>query len=240
MPRMTRGPLKLPTPKELGWSEHNALGMRGLTPFQEGPTWEDWEEYVRDRHPVKYFLVETFPKLFRPLQRLVKNTWYWIKCHTLPSHRWHKLDLRGVDPLSDYTHGHMDPCEVMRLGVWAALRAYMEKGDFEAQRRLHEGLTEEEKVDPVFVEQKLQRCDEPKALYDYWMKGRLEEKKEEIRLWSICQDYGKKAREEALVDGDREGYDAAMVKFSDFCQAREQKEEEMFLRLCAIRRHLWY
>lgn len=65
------GLVKLPTPNELGWSDrHNALGMRSLTPFQEGKTWEDWDAYCAKNHPVKYFIVERIPKFFLPAKNL--------------------------------------------------------------------------------------------------------------------------------------------------------------------------
>lgn len=239
MPRFKNffGLLKLPSPKELGWSEHNALGCRDLTPFQEGKTWEDWDEYVKGKYPVRYWLVEELPKYFWPVRRKVKDAWYWVKCHTLPSHRWHKLDLRGVDPLSNYTHGYVDPCEVMKLAAWAALRSYVEK-ELDHERYLYEGdagYTDEELGEEWYKEQKRCRYDEPMALYKYWMEGRAAEQKEEARLFELTK-INKKNALEAL---NKEEYEAASKEWLDYHRACEAREQEMFLRLCAIREYLW-
>ena len=122
--------LRLPSPVDLGWSKTDALGMRRFTPYQEGKTWEDWHEYVQIRYPIRYFLAEAVPEwgkhwLIWPIRRF----WAWLLDYLLPSRRYHLLDLRGVDPLSSYRHGYLDPCEMFRLAGWAALmRWHRESG----------------------------------------------------------------------------------------------------------------
>lgn len=223
----------LPGPKELGLSKYDALGCKSLTPFQDGPTWDDWEKLVKAKHPVKYFLVETVPSFVKPAWWKMEAFGYWVKCHTLPSYRWHKLDLRGVDPLSDYTHGYMDPCGMMQLAAWATLRNYVEK---ELNQERYENLSEEDLADQFMVEQKRQRYDEPMALYRYWMEGRREEKAEHDRLYKLTEV----ARKAAMAGTcTREEYDAVCTPWLDHGNACELREQEMFMKLCALREYLW-
>jgi hypothetical protein len=218
--------LKLPSPRDLGWSDHNALGSRKLTPFQEGKTWEDWTEYVKAKYPVRYFLIETLPNIIRPLGWKLGRMWYWLKCHILPSYKFHLVDLRGVDPLSSYTHGYNDPCAVMYLTAWKALRDYIEK----------EKPTDPTKVFPLeklqqdyIIEQNNKKYYEPHALYKYWMEERLLEEKEENRLFKLCEDC-------AISE---EAYQKASDEWIAYHKARQEREQEMFMKLCSIREYLW-
>jgi hypothetical protein len=226
------GLLKLPSPKELGWSEYNALGSRSLTPFQEGMTWDDWDEYVQEKYPIRYFLMETLPDFFRPIGWKAGRIWYWIKCHTLPSHRFHLIDLRGVDPLSKYTHGYNDPSAIMYLAAWKALRDYIEK---EEPSDPATWATPEEMLQEHLIEQKAKCYDEPHELYKYWMEGRAAEKKEEDRLFQAC----KKAQKAALGVGDEAAYREASTEWLAYHRACEAREQEMFMKLCALRERLW-
>lgn len=227
---------KLPGPKELGMSERDALGCRELTPFQDGPTWDDWREIVQEKHPIKYFLSEKLvPAVVWPVQRVVKDSWYWVKCHTLPSYRFHKLDFRGVDPLHKYTHGYIDPCTVMQWGAWAALRIYVEKELIHEHYANPEAYTEEDRNSDWFNEQKRQRYDEPMALYKYWMEDRAAEKKEEDRLFALT----KINRKNALDKLSKADYDKASEEWLAYHRACEAREQEMFMKLCALREYLW-
>jgi hypothetical protein len=226
------GLFKLPSPKELGWSEHNSLGSRSLTPFQEGKTWDDWTEYVKEKHPVKYFLVETLPDFFRPIGWKIGRIWYWLKCHVHPGYRFHLVDLRGVDPLSCYTHGYNDPSAVMFLAAWKALRDYIEK---EEPVDPATWATPEEMLREGLIDQKVKCFDEPHALYKYWMEERVAEKAEEERLYALC----KKDKKDALAIANEDAYDKASEAWLAYHRACEAREQEMFLKLCALREYLW-
>jgi hypothetical protein len=218
--------LELPGPRELGWSDHDCLGLRDFTPYQEGKTWEDWTAYVKEHYPVRYFLVETIPDWFRPTKMMVKDAWYWVKCHTLPSHRFHLLDFRGVDPLHEYTHGYMDPCSIMKLAGWAALRIYIEK---EEPWDPSERYTAEELEAQGLTHQKAD-YDEAMALYHWWMVERGEEEAERMRLYRVMKD---------TPHTNVEEYRAAKEPWHTAYDAHEAKEEEMFLRLVKLRPRLW-
>ena len=219
--------LKPPSPKELGWSESGALGSRKLSPFHEGKTWEDWEDHVKDKYPVRYFLTNTLPDWFSPVWYSISNFWYWLKCHTLKSCKFHLVDLRGVDPLSSYQYGFLDPRAVLELSAWKALRDYIEKCKPE-NPALH--YTEEELKQSHLAEEKLKRYDEPHALYKYWMVDRLMEAEREAVLY---RQFKEASRE------DKATYERAAERWSSYRFACEAREQEMFMRLCAIRQWLW-
>jgi hypothetical protein len=88
-----------------------ALPLRDLSPETGSETycWEDYYADLKKVYPVKYFFVYTLVeflkyKIWFPLSRPLKNTLYWLKCHLVPKHRYHMLDLRQ----RDYTHGWID------------------------------------------------------------------------------------------------------------------------------------
>jgi hypothetical protein len=73
------------------------------------------------------------------------------------------------------------------------------------------------------------------ALYRYWMEERAAEKKEEDRLFQLSQIDKKNALEAV----NREAYDKASKEWISYHRACEAREQEMFLKLCAIREYLW-
>lgn len=186
--------------------------------------WEDWDVHMRRNYPVRYFLWETVPNALWPLWRSLKAAHYWLRCHLLPSCRYHLLDLRGVDPLSTYTHGYVDPCEVMRLSAWAALRAYVAEGPTDPAT----WATPEELAGDL-KDQKF-HYDEAMELHRWWMQGRAVEQAKVDALYE--------ATRVAISDGE-DAYRAATKVWLDYYRWMEEHEEEQFLRLCKIRRTLW-
>jgi len=222
-----RRPFHLPGPKELGWSTTGALGSRLWTPFQEGKTWEDWEEHIQRTYPYRYFVVVTVPRIFRPLWRACDRFGYWLKCHLLRSYRFHLLDLRGVDPLSDYTHGYMDPCQTMYLAGWAALRSYIEKEQPENPASL---ATPEQLQEEHFIDWQ-SAYDEAVALHRWWTIERAQEENESEKLYAVVRA--------AAETRNRALYEEASKTWLAYRNKLEEKEQEQFLRLAKIRPRLW-
>lgn len=220
---------RLPTPKELGWTKYNGLGLRELTPYQEGKTWEDWDEYCQKLYPIRFFLSQTLPPKFDNLCFYLDKVSTWIKCHLLKKHRWHLLDLRGVDPLSEYTHGYMDPTGTMELAVWACLRRYIEQDQPANPDHVDSGFTDEDKNQKWYKDQKHNSYTEPHALYHYWMHERVSAREECDRLYSIYKNSTK----------DREKYKQAGEAWRKCFDEIESREQEMFMRVCQIREYLW-
>lgn len=215
---------RLPSPTDLGWSSTDALGLRKFTPYQEGKTWEDWNAYVRSHYPVRYFMAETLPrwtwaKWIRPMQRI----WRWVLDHVVPSRRYHYLDLRGVDPLSMYSHGYLDPSDVFWLAGWACLmRWYRETGSRTDLR--------EQGLDPQSHHVR-QYC-EALELVRYWTITRLEREKQSERLHNAVEAIQTTPENQAR-------YESAKNDWLEYHHASERLEEVMWVRLAVLRPFLW-
>jgi hypothetical protein len=216
----------LPTPTELGMSDSDAIGSREMTPFQEGPMWEDWHAKVKELHPIKYFLSEKVGFWFSMRAKNVADAWYWLLCMTLYQH--HKVDLRGVDPIDEYTHGYLEPCDEIRLACWKGLRRYVEKG--EPQDPAKWDVTEEERASEWHTRQKA-AYDEVMVLHHYWMEGRKQE-------WDEEQVTYREMRAAAEAR-DQEKYEAISATWLSKHKAMEDRAEEMLKRLISVRSSLW-
>lgn len=198
--------------------------MRQFTPYQEGKTWEDWADHMRAHYPVRYFLSEVLPlwvkrRFVWPWQRLRD----WVLDHAVPSRRYHLLDLRGIDPLSHYRHGYLDPCDVFWLAGWASLmRWHRESAGVKTQRELDLNLDS--------TRHKLY-C-EALELVHYWTVTRAERAKESERLRAIVDEI-----QTTLENQSR--YEAARDEWLEQYQASEKLEEAMWLRLAPLRPLLW-
>jgi hypothetical protein len=217
--------IRLPSPVDLGWSEHNALGMRQFTPYQEGKTWEDWRDYVREKHPVKYWVNEEFP-------RWVKSTFVWpferlrnkVLDHVVPSRRYHLLDLRGIDPLAEYRHGYLDPCQVMWLAGWGSLMRWHRESN-----TLGNSLDQLHPETPDI--QKAQYA-EANALVHYWTVERIERDQRTTDFHNILDNI-------PITPENQAAYEKARDEWVDLYRESVQLEEKMWLRLAALRPFLW-
>lgn len=217
--------LKPPGPMELGRSDYDALPMRGLGDWPGAYTWEDWEEEVRAKWPIRFWITHTFPSYFWPLRRWVRDGWYWLKCKTLPSYKFHIIDLRNPGPGIRYTHGWRDQPDKILWAAFICLREYIEK---EEPRDPASWASAEELAEPHLAQQKAE-YDEAMALYNWWMSGRLEEDREENRRFEAMSQFPRHTPEHRVV-GDM---------WRDYREWREEREQEMLERLIRIRRRLW-
>lgn len=212
--------LHLPTPTELGHPD-DSLPSREWTPDAVGYTWEDWEAEVRGRYPVRFWLTRTMPDFFRPVWWRVRDAVYWLRCHVVPRYRYHLVDLRGVDPLVPYTHGYLDPCSVMRLAAWKALRDYVEKA---GPTDPASWATPAELAEPHLKAQK-DRYDEVMALYRWWMVERADDDAAVSELYRLTRQ--------------PETREASLKAWLDANDQVDRRDEEMFLRLAKLRPFLW-
>jgi hypothetical protein len=213
--------LEVPGPQALGMAASDALGSRKLTPFQEGPTWEDWNERVKREYPVRYLLSEVVGR-WLSLQacfmrrRLGRFKSRWIT-------RDHMLDLRGVETLWLYEYNRLHPSTIMWLASWKALKLYIEqvKPTDPALKDFPEAV----KAEPWYVKDKAV-YDEAQALYRYWMVERKAEHDADNRMHD--------AVEKAGLARDREGYEVLSKKWLEHYRATEERELAMFRRLTAL------
>lgn len=220
---------RLPSPKELGWSDTNALASKMFPNHGvDEKTWEDWEEKMRSEYPVRYFLGDTLPRWFSLRWKLyVKDPIYWVKCHTLPSYRFHMLDLRQSKkegPLA-YRYGWIDSDTKM---VYALVKIL---NDFVEHEMSHWYCPSEEDVqaDTSLLYQR-NKWLETKALHYWWNVERLRQQKNHddlLHRWSDARKVD--APETQQLWDDLKKIETAL----------EDKEEEMLIRLIKVRRSLW-
>lgn len=222
----------LPSPQELGWtdSEYNALPMRMFNHNQGEKTWEDWEELVRKEYPVRYFFSETLPMWFHiRVQRPVKDAWYWFVCHTLPSRKYHWLDLRqpaNKDAGSKgYKYGWIDSDTKMLYAMFNILNKFVE----EEMPHWYCPSEEDVQAEPHLLHQRNTWL-EAKAIHYWWNVERIRQEKEHYTLLHRWSDAQKNNDPETHQLWDE-------LRKSE--KAQEDKEDEMFGRLLKIRRSLW-
>lgn len=217
----------LPGPVELGMSDRNALGMKSITPFQKGPTWEEWREIVKKNHAFKYFLIEVlWRKQFRPFFQRFEDAAYWIKCHTVSRH--HFLDLRNVDPANKYEYGYLLPSTIIQFAMWKGLRIYIEGNLREDPRQM--GFTEEEMQEQWYVDM-LFAYDESKAIYHYLTVERVNDEKQDDEFYL--------QQRSAIKNNNEAAYRILNKEIVDRFLRSEEKEREMLVRLAKIV-HLLY
>jgi len=223
--------IPLPSPKDLGWTQYNGLQLRSFAPFTTEKTWEDWHAYCEEHFPTKYFLANQLGRKVARIEQKIENAWYWLKCHTLPQYKFHMLDLRGVDPLSEYTYGYRDPYGIMELSAWAALRIYVEQHLWPEDRVIKDVNPDDEET----LQAQIKAHNEVITLYDWWMRGRgIEEE-----AHNLLYEKAKAAGGEAIAAGDKDAYDQSHDEWLADGRRMDQKKEEMFNRLVAVRRYLW-
>jgi hypothetical protein len=214
---------KLPTPKELGWSDSNALPSRDFSPNAIGKTWEDWDEKVKTDYPVRYFLVEQLhPWLLRKYHRLVKDPIYYLKCHLFPKHKYHLIDIREPN---GYRFGWIDADHKMILALFTILN------DFVKNEMSQKYCPSEEEVhtDPHLLKQRNAYL-EIKVIHYWWNIERLRQEKAHDDLLSAWS--GAKHSQATTVH-------QLWDDLQKIQEANEAKTEEMIERLLKIRHHLW-
>lgn len=215
--------VEVPGPQELGMADSDALGSRKLTPFQEGPTWEDWDERVKQEYPVRYFASEVVGAWLSRQAGRMEHRWDWLISHTI--RRYHLVDLRGVDPLGYYEWGYIVPAEIMRLAGWKALQLYMERAKDPATL----DYPDESRQQDWYKDEKA-RHEEAKALLHYWMVERRQEQEADEKLHDEVEAAGEA--------GDREKHEEAQKRWLESYRAIEIREDEMFQRLAKLQPYL--
>lgn len=114
--------------KFFDWKVPYALPGRFCLSSSEGEdednyTWEDWEEEMMSKFPVKYFMLETIPDWFSSNISWINNTYYKIKSRFWTKH--HLLDLRNEQ--ENYTYGYMDQSEQIFFACMKCLADFIEK-----------------------------------------------------------------------------------------------------------------
>ena len=232
--------LKLPSAIDLGWSDDEALQSRDWTPDCDGYTWEDWHETVKKMHPVKYWIAETLGDFLRyrvwlKIKNPITDAIYWLKCHFLPSYRFHFLDLRQPSYTDDkkdcYKYGWRDVPVKMLYAWFNLLGEYIDK---EEPYDLTSTYTLEEIMADPQTKRQHEDLQEAKAILHWW---RVTYGQEWKNYYDI-QDQWYTASKDPVQrsKGVDVKYRTVMYKIE---QELEDQTDEMLMRLIKIRRSLW-
>lgn len=229
---------KLPSPVDLGRSKHNALPLKEFSPECKDYCWEDWNDEVKQLHPVKYWISETFGdfiryKIWLPIWRPIENARYWFVSHFVPSRRYHFLDLRQpcksgeISNFDCYRWGWQDVPEKMLYAMFNLLGEYLKKE--EPADLIKWYSIEDINADPCLKSQ-YEALNEAKAIYHWWTVERkleLEKDSKLLHSWSEAK--------KSMDPNTKELWD----KLQESGKVQEEKIDEMLIRLLKIRRNLW-
>lgn len=204
-------------------SKSNALGSSYFTPFQEGPTWEDWRVLVREKHPIRFFLYEIIKRAsFRA---------YWCSRKWYAVQSWfrkdHYVDLRGIDKTRPYEYGYNDPCEQVRLVCWKALMDYVEHIAYDPDTA---EFTSEDREQEWYKDKK-DLYEEVQGLYHYWTV--------EMPHREVQDNVLDKKRKEAVAAADESAYDAYMKEMIALHRARNAEDQKNLERVVALSPYFW-
>ncbi len=163
------------------------------------------------------------------LYRMLDAVWYWLQCHVRPgTWNFYKLNLAGVDPTNPKKYGYLEPFQRMELAAWAALRDYVECG---AANDPAEWGTESEGVGDAswneYIAVRKKNYDEVLFLYEWYMGIRVNNDRE---LTYLCNAWST-----ASTASGKQMYWEQLRKLRTLM---EQEDNEMFLRLIAVRGEL--
>lgn len=201
----------LPTPAELGRTDGEALPSREWSPETTDYTWEDYEEELARRFPVRWNI--------RRFGRWLRRTWYRLDMawFGLVSRFWlkqHLLDYRKCGD-QDYRGGYIDACDAMPIAMFGILKSFVEEcGVVQQTEELEAHLREAspdslDDEDRLMLSRSLDSKKEMVTLYQWWVEGRKEEERQLGQILTLLDEkpiskneykrrleaYGKKERE---------------------------------------------
>lgn len=221
--------IRLPSPSDLGVGRGNALPMRMITPFCKDYTWEDFDEEIKIRFPIRYFIWKVIPNLFKkrlyPLKRRIGDSFYWLKCHLFKNYKYHLIDIRQPKESSyPYRYGYIDACDKILLANFSILKDFVENGG--VVNLLDTYSIEEIKNQGLMTQH--EHYLETMELYRWWTSGRKEMLEKQDSLYDISKN-----------EKDEKQYRIKFREWMEFEEEFNKVEDEMLIRLMKIRRGLW-
>lgn len=228
--------LKLPSPIELGWSDHDALEDEGWSdpPFH-GKTWQDWRRTVKSMHPIKYWIAETVGdflryKIWLPMTRPFETARYWLVSHLVPKRRYHMLDLRQPGP-EGYKYGWCDVPEKMLYAMFNMLNQFVEGELINYYCPSEKEIAEASSEDEAFILQRQRDyVFEVKSIHRWW-------NIERPQMLSLHQKTLNEWYSSRKTDTNKAEKRWELMKRQDL--EFENKTDEMIARLMKVRRSMW-
>ena len=196
---------RLPSRRDLGMSN------RGSRKFSDITGVSAYEDKLNELYPVRYFLAYTLPKFVqRKIIRNLSDFHYYIKCHVIPSHRFHILDLRQphskVNDIDYYSHGWMDVSDRMLLANFTLLSHFVEGELDSVQCPSLEEIAAKEGDEKTFLLESRKEYFEIVDLYRWWKEDRKIEAvqvkkamKEDSKRWIVLDKLFNDKEEEMLI-----------------------------------------
>jgi hypothetical protein len=160
--------LRLPTVVELGRSKTNALPMRLFDKDTDDYCWEDYQEEMKEKYPIRYFLFDTFPRWWRvKIGMNIEYAIYWLRSRLI--YKDHLIDILPKNKKvkeTFYDWGYLDPDRRLLIAAFTILSEHVES-THEYNMFCNDISFEEIKNDPMLWNQYL-RYYVAKSLYIYW------------------------------------------------------------------------
>lgn len=232
---------KFPGPKDLGMSNSNHAMPSRFFPNKKGEvSWEDYEDKLKELFPVRFFFAYTLIdflhyKVWIPFWRPINDVWYWLKCHLIPEHRYHWLDLRQPGKNCDhYTHGWRDVSERILYANFNLLCEFVEKESHHyfcpSDKDIEE--TSEEYGEKASLINQRNNYREMMEIYNWWNFQRKFDARKKDELQHTWYEFHQK-------DPQSTETVQAWALLLPATEAFDAKENEMLIRLMKIRECLW-
>lgn len=232
---------RFPGPKEFGMSKHNhSMPIRDFPPHDGRPCWEDYEDKLQELYPVRFFFAYTARNFFRykcwfPMTRPIKNSYYWLQCHMLPSYRFHMLDLRQpkstISSIDNYRYGFREVADRMLLANFSLLNEFIEKSAPHCPTEADIANTPVEAGRNHLIRQKDSYL-EMMAIYTWWNIERKVAAKEIVEMRDSWWNFHKTEPSSDKTEMAHKYLLAIEERFTS-------KEDEMLIRLMKIRQSFW-
>ena len=200
-------------------------------------TWADWEKEAREKYPVRYFLSQTIPHWWAVNVSIsVTEFVYWVKCHVIPSKRYHMLDLRQPKTIAKYDpdhyrYGYLDGDHKILYACFNSLVHFIEK---EHKGKFLEYVTfQEEAMGSKHLELR-----ELFEIYQWWTTTRKTKQKEYDKAldeWHVLLMATSNSEEQDVLPGFREAEEKHKALEKEF----KEEETRMLIRLIEIREYMW-
>lgn len=212
-----------------------ALQSRDFSPEvgKEVYCWEDYYVDLKKTYPIQYFFACTIADYFKfnvwiPITRPIKNAWYWLKCHIVPSHRYHMLDLRQSN---GYQYGWTDIDSRLTYANFNLLNKFVKDEidnfycpSLEECNDEYHGASNKTQRDTYF---------EILSIHNWWNVERFSEEK---KVDELLHDWHDRKHKQKLFDDETDRL------FKEHLDAQDQlleKETQMLIRLIKVRKSLW-
>lgn len=227
---------KLPGPSHFReGAKDYALPSRDFSPElgEDDYCWEDYYADLKRTYPVRYFFAETLVDFLRykvamPVTRPIKDAWYWLKCHVVPKHRYHILDLRQPD----YTHGWIDTDTRMLYANFNLLNEFVEH----EMPNFYCPTEEECNSEECWAESNRKQREaylEVEALHFWW---NIQRQLDQAKCAAAVTAWHDRKHKQKIFDEETE---RLWKEHLHLDEVFEQTETEMLIRLIKVRKSLW-